>query len=267
MKVLDLFSGIGGFSLGLGRCGMQTVAFCEVDKKCQIVLKKYWPNVPVIKNIKEIIGNDSLQTIIAPVHLIAGGDPCPIRSKAKGNRKSKYPDLAGYFLALVGQMRPGWVVRENVPAPDDHDFTTCLEMLGYRTIVIRTNSFPITAQNRTRDYIVGCDNYKRFSRFCRVLERQSGDWLDTKGNTQAEGYPCLTTHRKRYDSRDGFIWNGKIFRVADKDERTKLAGFPSGWLAGFSETACARMLGNAVIPQVVELIGKAINVHSKRSVN
>ncbi len=47
MKVLDLFSGIGGFSLGLERAGMETVAFCEIDKYAQKVLRKHWPDVPI----------------------------------------------------------------------------------------------------------------------------------------------------------------------------------------------------------------------------
>ena len=41
VRVLDLFSGIGGFSLGLDRAGMETVAFCENDKFCQKVLAKH----------------------------------------------------------------------------------------------------------------------------------------------------------------------------------------------------------------------------------
>jgi hypothetical protein len=54
MKVLDLFSGIGGFSLGLERAGMETVAFCEYDKKAQLVLKKHWPDVPIFDDVREL---------------------------------------------------------------------------------------------------------------------------------------------------------------------------------------------------------------------
>lgn len=51
MNVLDLFSGIGGFSLGLERAGMRTVAFCERDEFCQSVLGKHWPGLPVAPDI------------------------------------------------------------------------------------------------------------------------------------------------------------------------------------------------------------------------
>ena len=54
LKVLDLFSGIGGFSLGLERAGMETVAFCEQDEHCQRVLKKHWPKVPIFEDIKNL---------------------------------------------------------------------------------------------------------------------------------------------------------------------------------------------------------------------
>ena len=69
MKVLDLFSGIGGFSLGLERAGMETVAFCEIDPFCQKVLKKHWPNVPIYDDVRSLDYD-------GPVDLICGGYPC-----------------------------------------------------------------------------------------------------------------------------------------------------------------------------------------------
>jgi len=58
MKVLDLFSGIGGMSLGLERAGMTTVAFCETDEFCCRILRKHWPDVPIYGDIKELRGED-----------------------------------------------------------------------------------------------------------------------------------------------------------------------------------------------------------------
>ena len=60
MKVLDLFSGIGGFSLGLERAGMETVAFCEYDEKARQVLKKHWPNVPQYEDVRTLTKEISL---------------------------------------------------------------------------------------------------------------------------------------------------------------------------------------------------------------
>jgi site-specific DNA-cytosine methylase len=53
MKVLDLFSGIGGFALGLEAAGFETVAFCEIDPYAQKVLKKNWPGVPIYEDVRE----------------------------------------------------------------------------------------------------------------------------------------------------------------------------------------------------------------------
>lgn len=243
--------------LGLEAAGFEVKGFCETDRQCRKLIAEKRPGIPIYDDVRTLYDNlkadDNLR-----FDIIAGGDPCPCRSKARSIHGTKHPDLPGYFLALAGRLRPRWVVRENVPAPDDKFFTTALESIGYRSVIISTNSFPVTAQNRSRDFIVGCDNFEKFSSFVCILKEQSGDWVDTKGNKKTEGYPCLTTHRKRYDSRDGYVWTGESLRVADKDERTRLAGFPDGWLDGLSETACARMTGNAVVPKIAEIIGKAI---------
>ena len=61
MKILDLFSGIGGFSLGLERAGMQTVLFCEIDPYAQQVLKKNWPDIPIHQDIKTLT-NEKINT-------------------------------------------------------------------------------------------------------------------------------------------------------------------------------------------------------------
>lgn len=68
MRVLDLFSGIGGFSLGLERAGHETVAFCEIEPFCQKVLRKHWPSTPIFKDVKKL--NDYFEealTYLRPV--------------------------------------------------------------------------------------------------------------------------------------------------------------------------------------------------------
>jgi len=255
VNVLDLFSGIGGFAIaGQWAFGDNHAisAFYEINNQCKSILSKHWPNVPIKDNIRSYDGDTA--------DIVTGGDPCPIRSKARSIwRSEKCADYSGYFLSVVQRSGARWVLRENVPASDDKDFYAGLELLGYRTVIIRTNAFNFTAQNRTRDIIVGCNQKASSDKFRLYFERQSRKGPYFKKHQAAEGYPCLTTHPCRYDARDGYIWDGSgRFRTADKDERTKLAGFPDGWLDGLSKTAVARVTGNAVVPQVVYPIMKII---------
>ena len=116
MKLLDLFSGIGGFSLGFERAGMETVAFCEVDDKCRKVLHKHWPEVKCYTDVKELT-NEQLRTDGIVPEVICGGFPCQDISNAgpksgiKGGRSSLWSE----FARIIGDVRPKWAVIENVP--------------------------------------------------------------------------------------------------------------------------------------------------------
>ena len=114
MNVLDLFSGIGGFSLGLERAGMKTVAFCEVDKKCQQVLKKHWPDVPIFDDVSTLKGEDIEET----VDVICGGFPCQDISLAgKGaGLEGKRSGLWSEFKRLIEEIKPKYAIIENVSA-------------------------------------------------------------------------------------------------------------------------------------------------------
>ena len=72
MKVLDLFSGIGGFSLGLEAADMETVAFCEKDSFCRKLLQQHWPDVPVYEDVRALDGRLYRGT----VDVVCGGFPC-----------------------------------------------------------------------------------------------------------------------------------------------------------------------------------------------
>ena len=258
MNVGSLFTGCGGFDLGFERVGMSVVWQCEKNRQCRSVLKRHWPDTILFKNVT----NDNNYT---PVELICGGDPCPIRSKARSIWKTKTPDLSGYFLVVVGRLRPRWVVRENVPASDDVDFVACLELLGYRTIIISANAAKVTAQNRERDFIVGCypEDYSSFIEAIPIC-KNGKRYAETK-HQKTPAYPVLTTHSCRWDARDGYIWDGKGLRVADSEERRQLTGFPVGWFDGLSKTAIARMTGNAVVVQIAECLGNIINEANKET--
>jgi len=150
------------------------------------------------------------------------------------------------------------LIRENVPSPTIDHFDAGLAALGYGTVIVRVDAAKITGQSRQRDFTVGCYQVSRqnTASIFSDCENGSGSYTTRLGTRQIA--PALTTHRTRYDSRDCYIYEGERLRILDSDERETLAGFPSGWTAGFSEATRARMCGNAVVPQVAEWIGKRI---------
>jgi DNA (cytosine-5)-methyltransferase 1 len=150
MNVLDLFSGIGGFSLGLERAGMRTVAFCESDEYCRAVLRRHWPDVPVWDDVRTLtfhegrLAADTIKRRIleatevcagregagilgstnehqcTPVYIdvICGGFPCQDISVAgkgagiAGERSILWKE----FARIIGEVRPRYIIVENVAA-------------------------------------------------------------------------------------------------------------------------------------------------------
>ncbi len=106
-----MFSGIGGFSLGLERAGMETVAFCEIDPFCQGILRQHWPDVPIYNDVTMLKGAD-----IGKVEVICGGFPCQDIStsgKHKGIEAARSGLWAKYHR-LIGEIQPQYVIVENV---------------------------------------------------------------------------------------------------------------------------------------------------------
>ena len=111
-KLLDLFSGIGGFSLGAEANGIPTVAFVEKDPFCQKVLRKHWSNTPIISDIRTVKGEDYETD---GVTIVSGGFPCQPFSQA-GKRKGTDDDryLWDETLRVVTETKPRWFIGENV---------------------------------------------------------------------------------------------------------------------------------------------------------
>ena len=115
MRVLDLFAGIGGFTLGLERAGFETVAFCEIEPYAQKVLKKNWPEVPIYDDVRHITAERLISDGIR-VDVITGGFPCQDISLAgekagiEGERSGLWTECA----RLIGEVRPRYAIFENV---------------------------------------------------------------------------------------------------------------------------------------------------------
>ena len=110
MKVLDLFSGIGGFTLGLDSTGFfETVKFVEKDKYCQKVLRKNFPNIPIEEDIKNVKGKEG------DADVVVGGFPCQpmsVAGKRKGTDDDRY--LWPEMFRLIREIKPQFVIGENV---------------------------------------------------------------------------------------------------------------------------------------------------------
>jgi DNA (cytosine-5)-methyltransferase 1 len=190
MKMLDLFSGIGGFALAaqwVWGDDLEIVSFCEIDKFCQKVLKKHWPDVPICEDIRrlnhEFIANgksyrletgrvaqrqhreqSSRKDKTPQIDVLTGGFPCQPFSVA-GQRRAREDDryLWPEMLEVVREFNPRWVVGENVAGIINlalDEVCASLEMEGYEVwpLVI-----PACAKNaphrRDRVWIIGCNPF------------------------------------------------------------------------------------------------------------
>ena len=116
LKILDLFSGIGGFSVGLERTGYyETVAFCEIDKYCKLLLQKHWKGVKIYDDVKKITKEGFQADGIEFPDVITGGFPCQpfsVAGKQKGTSDDRH--LWPEMFRIIQAFKPRFVIGENV---------------------------------------------------------------------------------------------------------------------------------------------------------
>jgi DNA (cytosine-5)-methyltransferase 1 len=188
MYVLDLFSGIGGFTVGLERAGMRTIGFCEIDPYCRAVIKKHWPGIPIFEDIRGIDAA-GLARLGPCIDLICGGFPCQPFSVA-GGRKGKQDDrnLWPEMFRVVSLARPAWIIAENVTGLITMALDavlTDLESIGYAT---RTLIIPAAAvgapHRRDRLWIIATDANRQ--RLRDDEQRPARRWDDVQDIRHAE---------------------------------------------------------------------------------
>ena len=149
MKMLSLFSGVGMIDLAASWAGIETVALCEIEPYAQQVLKVRFPGVPLYDDIRTLTAERLRGDGIEQIDIICGGFPCQDVSCA-GKRKGFEDDegnvtrsgLWGEYARLIGELKPRWVVGENVrgllsasadarPGGDFGIVLRDLEYLGY----------------------------------------------------------------------------------------------------------------------------------------
>ena len=113
VTVGSLFSGAGLCDLGLEWAGMKHRFFCEVDPFCRSILRRHWPGIPIYEDVRELRGAD-----LPPVDVLCGGFPCQdvsLAGKRKGIAKGTRSGLWHEYARLIEEIRPGYVIIENVP--------------------------------------------------------------------------------------------------------------------------------------------------------
>lgn len=232
MRVLDLFSGIGGFSLGLERAGMETVAFCERDAYCQAVLRKHWPEVPCFDDIHTLDAERLGR--LGRIDVVCGGFPCQPFSVA-GQQKGKDDDrhLWPEMRRVIAQARPAWVIGENVAGIISvalDEVLLDLESLGYtaRAFVIPACAVGASHQ-RDRVWIVAN--------------------ADGQGSQERFMHPEIPGEAGRHDYGENASLDP--WRTSEPALVRAFHGIPG-------RVDRIRSLGNAVVPQIPEIIGRAI---------
>jgi DNA (cytosine-5)-methyltransferase 1 len=232
--VLDLFSGIGGMALGLHRCGFHIAAFCEADPFARAVLRQHWPATACYPDIRTLSATRLREDGIPAPNILCGGFPCQDVSAA-----GKGAGLAGgrsglwhQMLRLVQECGPDWVVVENVPAlrvRGADEVLAGLEAAGYACWPVVVGAAHAGAPHRRQRVFI----------LAHATRPGLEDWLPDP----ADPSPILPVERC-----GGWPAEPGVGRVVNG---------PSAELDPYRR-ARLTALGNAVVPQVAQAIGKAI---------
>jgi DNA (cytosine-5)-methyltransferase 1 len=291
MKVLSLFSGTGGFDLGLEQAGFEIVATCELDKKAQKILKRNFPNALMYDDVRH------LKFSKGDFDVICGGFPCQDVSRS-GKRAGLAGERSGLwfeFKRIIDDVEPKWVIIENVPglltSAGGRDFATIIQWLAERGYgvgwrVLDSSRFGL-AQRRKRVFIVASFGNRRA---CELLFKQySSEGFNTEGTEKKESNtkrnngknttdtesvtyavnnqsPMLTfikeySHTLSTRTVESIIWETKYnigMRRLTPVEYERLQGFPDNWTFGNSMTTRYKQLGNAVSVPVIKWLGEQI---------
>jgi DNA (cytosine-5)-methyltransferase 1 len=253
MNHLDLFSGIGGFSLAAQRVwgkDHNIVAFVEQDKYCQKVLNKHWPDVPIIENIEDYRyerfeggpvkteGFKCGEYQQPSIDLLTGGFPCQPFSVA-GKRKGKEDDrfLWHEMLRIIQESKPSWIIGENVTGIIAMELDNCITELECEGYEVQTFIIPAC----------GVD----------LPHQRERSWI--LANASSPGLEMLPSKHGIYEKDDGlapstlssYSYVERIYGLPDSEHIRRNYGIPS-------RVDRLKALGNAIVPQVVMPIMQAI---------
>ena len=279
MKILDLFAGIGGFSLGMHWAGFETAAFCEKDQAARKVLKKRFPGIPIYESI-EVLTYERLTRDGIIFDVVTGGFPCQDISVAgkKEGINGKRSGLWSHMYRLIKDSRPKWAIIENVSALRSKGLALVLQNLDEIGYVAEWHCIPASSvgasHRRDRIWIIArpmvdADSPQRQGTWLpgRVSKEftQSNNPSDprnaaqTMGDSTSERQPG--PRQPKHTSYPKAVMAGETAQSIH-DGQCSLWG-PEPLMGRVADGVPNRVdrltqLGNAVVPQIPYLIGKSI---------
>lgn len=282
LRVLDLFSGIGGFSLGLERTGgFETVAFCEIEPFPRRALAKHWPEVPCYDDVRTLSA-DRLRADGIAVDVICGGFPCQDISRA-GNQAGITGERSGLwfeYARIVGELRPSYVIVENVSTLLHRGLDAVLGSLAALGYDADWDCIPASYVGaphiRDRIWVVAYPQRTDANSFGPYRAAQH-DWRAQRWDEQGSvtgplGQVLADANGKRSEGRrlSEASGRGAGIHAERRGAAQRGAALRSGaWWSTEPDVGRVahgvparvdrlRSLGNAVVPQIPEMIGRAI---------
>lgn len=256
MNVLDLFSGIGGFSLGLERAGMRTVAFCEIDPFCRRILAKHWPTVPCYDDVRTI------PTKGMAADVICGGFPCQDISIA-GDREGLDGKRSGLWAEMrrcIREIQPRFAIVENTTGLLDLGMGTVLGDLAALRYDVVWHCIPASAvgaaHQRDRIWIVAYNRGKRRPIGPNDNRKHS---LEVLSHINGQLAVSLASIGEQQPNADPLACFGARIPHGGAERAAYVAAALCRKSDGLPDDLHAvGALGNAVVPQIPEIIGRAI---------
>ena len=273
VRVFSMFSGIGGFELGIQQSDINTelVGYAEIDKYAILIFEKQFTGVTNYGDATAITASN-----LPDFDLLVGGFPCQAFSIA--GKQQGFSDTRGTLFfdiaRICAEKRPRYVVLENVKGLLSHDggqtFQTILRVLadlGYRVEwqVLNSKNFGVP-QNRERVFIVGYLGERSgqeifplttYSQSASVVALQQLNKAESQGNRIYDSSGLATTLASQaggLGAKTGLYQIDTQVRRLTPTECERLQGFPDGWTAGLSDTQRYKTLGNAVTVPVVTAV-------------
>ena len=261
MKTLSLCSGIGGLDLGLERANFKIAAMCEVDAYCRSILSERWPGIPIYDGV------ESVEIVRGQYDCIAAGFPCQglsVNGKQLGLKDSRSA-LWFDILRLVNVGRPTWCIFENSPmllVKEDGDIVIHgLEAAGYSCWPLVVSAKNVGAPHvRRRAFVIAKladPDDRRSGKDQQPAKLRAEGFVESPGDRgQAEASPRKEERLHRWPAPPG--------ESQGRDEPPRAKPRLGGDAHGLSPRLESRIrkerlrsLGNAVVPQVAEAVGRA----------